>query len=541
MTELVRIAAERCATARCAVDTLGAVADEYGFMAMKNEITPGTEKDGKSAFDDAGEALIFADTTGEVWVFHITGGWPGVSKATWAAQKVPKGHVTVLANTFTIGELPETPNEEYRFNAKIRETAIAANIWDGTGSLHFSNVFGMDIVTFQRKLDELPIPLYTSLRTWRVFDLIAPSLKLQVHVANTDLPFSVKPDHPVSHREVMRILGDYYGDSEFDLREGILAGPFGAPYRHEGGNAKPFAQTPRAISIPRTSYSIVGQSFPVGKPSIAWYAIDQPMTSVFIPLLSTVTSTAGLASSYTAGNLWEFDRNSAFWAFDFVSNWMNMNWRNMSSEEVFPLQKRIQDEIDFNLTKVGSDGASWQRNLQENVVQRWWQLADRCVVKYNDGYYTRVGQDVFGAPVTNPVIGKSYGLPDWFDAMVGQSAEVHPVWVQPWRENNDACNSAEWGQNLVASARDQNSLPKHMFSSNHKYAVPSGYDFTTRDWVYGTPNATANINPEEWTMSIWLFSTIVSLTSGIGIGLILARAPFYKKTSTSDVNTPLLA
>lgn len=527
MTELVRIAAERCATSRCAVDTLGALADEYGFMAMKNEITPGTEKDGLPAFDDAGEALIFADTSGEVWVFHITGGWPGVSKATWAAQRVPKGHVTVLANSFTIGVLPIEPNEEFRFNSKIRETAIAAKIWNESidGPLHFTKVFGMDIVTFQRKPDELPIPLYTSLRTWRVYDLIAPSLRLEVSVTNTDYPFSIKPDSQISHREVMKILGDYYADSEFDLREGIMAGPFGTPYRLEGGNAKPFAQTPRAISIPRTSYSVLGQSRPVGVPSVAWYAIDQPMTSVYIPLLSTVSSVEGLADSYQFGNLWEFDRKSAFWAFDFVSNWMNMNWRNMSSEEVFPLQTKLQNEIDFSLAQPHKDEAEWQKKIQEDVVNEWWRMADRCIVKYNDGYYTRVGQDVFGTPVEKIVIGKSYGLPDWFDKMIGQSADVHPVWVQPW---NGEENLNNYG------IRDTNSLPTHIFNKEYTHIVPNHYDYTDRSWSHIKQlAATTPQTDNSWT------AIIMSICFGIAIGMFLSKMIITKKVN--DKYSPLLA
>jgi dipeptidase len=519
MTELVRIAAERCSTALCAVETIGSLSEQYGFMAMKNEITPGSEASGLPAYDDAGEAMLFADTTGEAWVFHITGGFPGVANSTWAAQRVPKGHVVVLANTFIIKELPSEPNDEFKFNRNIRDTARAAKIWSGSDSdpFNFSKIFGMDTVTFQRKPDELPIPLYTALRTWRVFDLIAPSLGLRVDVDNMAYPFSVRPDKKVSHRDLMRIFGDFYGDSEFDMREGIMAGPFGTPYRLEGGNAKSFSQNPRGISIPRTSYSVIGQSKLSG-PSVAWFAIDQPMTSVYIPLLSSVHSVSGLDSAYQVGSLWEFDRKSAFWAFDFVSNWMNLNWRNMSAEEVFPLQQKLQNWIDHDMDNQNLT-PEWQKNVQSSVVSQWWNLADRLIVKYNDGYYTKVGK-----AVAEPIIGRSYGYPDWFQMMIGQTADVHPVWVEGWSGHVKP----------LPQFRDVNSVPADLYGNGYTHPVPSKFDYVEKHWVM-TPAAVVR---EENGSIFW--SIAITAILSVFIGFMAGRVLTGKRPNSS-IQQPLLA
>jgi dipeptidase len=520
ITELLRIAAERCATARCAVDTIGALSEEYGFMAMKNEITPGTEADGLPAYDDAGEAALFADETGEAWVFHITGGFEGVSKSTWAAQRVPKGHVAVLSNSFTIGELPSEPNDDYRFNRNIRDTARAAGIWKGSDHdpIHFARTFGMDTVTFQRAPNQMPIPMYTSLRTWRVYDLVAPSLELPVNVDSGFYPFSVKPDRPVSHRDLFKIFGDYYQGSEFDMTEGILAGPFGTPYRFEGGNAKGFAQSPRAISIPRTSYSIVGQSKKGGE-SVAWFAVDQPMTSVFVPLLSKVRSERGIDESYQRGNLLEFDRKSAFWAFDFVSNWMTMNWRNSSLEEVFPMQQRMQDQLDLSVETVFKNPSlteeeieKWQKEEQENVVDVWWKLADSLIVKYNDGYLTKVGLPV-------PIVGKSYGIPDWYSRMIGQTADIHPVWVKPMRDDYEN-----------GPIVDKNSLPAHYNQADYEHEVPSKFDFANKKWLMQSEvRATEAVAASNFSPVYMLLSAVV----GVCIGFVAARR--QSRTAKKDL------
>lgn len=66
------------------------------------------------------------------------------------------------------------------------------------------------------------------------------------------------------------LSGDYYAGTEFDLSQGMLAGPWGTPYRLEGGKAF-FGQIPRGISIPRTSYSFLGQPKANVKDSVGWY------------------------------------------------------------------------------------------------------------------------------------------------------------------------------------------------------------------------------------------------------------------------------
>ena len=49
---------------------------------------------------------------------------------------------------------------------------------------HFTNIYGL-LTTFEA---------YSSRRSWRVFDIAAPSLKLYPFSTVDDLPFSVKVD-----------------------------------------------------------------------------------------------------------------------------------------------------------------------------------------------------------------------------------------------------------------------------------------------------------------------------------------------------------
>lgn len=411
---LMQLALERCATARCAVELMGKLSEEFGFVPTPGEPTTG-QVYGRTSWDDAGEAYTVADKFGEAWVFHVVGGVKGVTNSVWAAQKVPKGHIAVIANEFIIGDLPEEPTNDVLFNKNIRQAALAAKLWDGKSALHFSKTFSPDPVAFESPVGERPIPLYGALRRWGLYNLAAPSLKLPFHQNNQDYPIFVEVEKKLSHRDVMGYFGYQYQGTEFDMTQGVLAGPFGTPFRLEGGPTS--GQVPRGIAIQRCVYSIVIQTGPAKQ--IGWYAIDTPTTSVYVPLYA---QSRVVTPSYASGHHGEFSRESAWWVFNFVNSFMQLNYRDMSQQDVYPAIESMQNDIDEKCRKVEQTSGSvdeLQASVQEYVVARWWKLADHLVMKYNDGR------------VNVPTVGKAVGYPQWWADMIGFSNDVHPTWVQP--------------------------------------------------------------------------------------------------------------
>ena len=71
METLTEIALERCDTARCAINTMGDLALQYGFYGG------GWDGDVEGGQDEAGEALTVSDAT-ETWMFHLLADDTGV-------------------------------------------------------------------------------------------------------------------------------------------------------------------------------------------------------------------------------------------------------------------------------------------------------------------------------------------------------------------------------------------------------------------------------------------------------------------------------
>ncbi|RHY81953.1 hypothetical protein DYB35_013627, partial [Aphanomyces astaci] len=118
INELSRIALERCDTSVCAVKTMGALAEEYGFYGeySRDQTKPG--------YGGSSEALIIADKFQHVWIFHILTGAHNVG-AIWAAQRLGDDQFTIVPNTFVIRTLNLTDSTNYLASPNVSAHAYA--------------------------------------------------------------------------------------------------------------------------------------------------------------------------------------------------------------------------------------------------------------------------------------------------------------------------------------------------------------------------------------------------------------------------------
>ncbi|ETO70432.1 hypothetical protein F444_13097 [Phytophthora nicotianae P1976] len=398
IAELTKVALERCATARCAVDTMGTLAEKYGFYSEDSGDMA------KPDYGDSAEALVVGDKLGEVWVFHVMTGKDNAG-AIWAAQRVPDGHVTVVANGFTIREIDLSQPDWFMASANVHSLAEEMGWWDPKGDKPF------DFTAAYGFADKDAIgPLYTGRRVWRVFDVLAPSLQLDARLGSfsqyATYPFSIMPDRQVETFQIMDLLRDHYEGTRYDMTKGLAAGPFGAPVRWSGSAGGVIGGWERPISMYRTLFAFVLQSRshkgPDAVGGVAWYAQDAPHGSVFVPFSCAQES---VPESYLLGRQSKFHSQSAWWAFNFVNNWSLLRYNAMSvdirskigelQKAAFSLRKKMENEAhearhsdDVTESQLVARVQGQSNEFAEKVVSQWWQLAWTLIAKYSDGYMT---------------------------------------------------------------------------------------------------------------------------------------------------------
>lgn len=391
---LSKVALERCTTARDAVQLMGDLAVKYGYYGW-------------------GETLTVTDPN-EAWVFEVCAS-PDKKSALWAAKKVPDGEVFVEANIFRIRELdPENP--DIMFSPNLIEVATEAGWYDpSTGPIDWMATVSTG---------EYSQPYYSLRRIWRVLDRVAPSKEFSPWVEDgftTDYPFSVVPDEKLSVADVISLFRDFYEGTEFDLTEGLAAGPFGNPNRYSGSSKLIKGSWERAISIFRCDYVFVTQvrnwlPDPIG--GVVWFGAAAPHESILVPLYCGIND---VPYAFDHGNLHEFDADVAGWAMNFMGNWAELKFSYMYPEiqalqqeiegKLFAVQPAIEAaaaqlyEVDPELCKEFL--TDYVANVTNRVMEDVWDFNRYLITKYRDGY------------INVPNVGSSAGYPDWWLDAVG--------------------------------------------------------------------------------------------------------------------------
>ncbi|MBN1779838.1 C69 family dipeptidase [bacterium] len=311
---LVQLMLERCITARAAIRLADSLTALYGWI-------------------DEGECLTIADKN-EVWHFEIVGPGKGRVGAIWAARRVPDNHISVNANASRIRTVNPDEPDRFMASANLTRTALDSGWWNPElGEFEFCYAYDPE----GRK------SLAARRREWRVFDLAAPSLKLNPESEN--YPFSVKPDSLVTVKKLVSIFQDYYEHTPYNFIKDItvandsgrvvispLANPF-MPYDmnrifHINGGWGWRGE--RTIARWYTMYATITQSrawLPDEVGGLVWLAFDNVASSVYVPLYCSITDVP--VSFKTPGRTEGFSRDSAWWAFNRLGTLAAQRWGDM--------------------------------------------------------------------------------------------------------------------------------------------------------------------------------------------------------------------
>lgn len=379
---LMLITLQRARTAREALRIMTELVERYGYCGE-------------------GESISIADLE-EAWLLEIAGTGKGGKGAVWVAVRVPDDMVGATANMARIHGFPLDDPENCIYSRNVIDFAVAKGYYKPDSGKPFSFSVAYNPPTEEQIR-------YSDRRVWSIFRRLAPSQNLSPEYSNgrgkgQPYPLFIVPDGQVGVREVIAMHRDHYEGTPFDMTRDLVAGPFGSPDRWRPMKWESQGQKylwERPIATQQAGFVFVSEArtqLPREIGGIVWFGIDNPFTNFFIPLYTGINE---LPPSYIRGQINRYSRDSAWWTVNFVANFANLRYSYMI-QEIQALQKEIEDmafdsreaietaALQLMKTKSASFAAAFLTRYcvdsAEMNVERWRQLGDRLITRYNDGY-----------------------------------------------------------------------------------------------------------------------------------------------------------
>ncbi len=378
---LMRLALERASSAREAIRIIVDLATKYGYSGL-------------------GETFSIADKK-EVWILEFIGRGPEEKGIVWVARRVPEGHLSVHANQARIREINFKDRKNFMFSPDVVDFAVKKGYYDPHSGRPFSFADAYDPADAEKLR-------YCARRVWRILSRVAPSLHLSPDYSSgvkgaKPYPFSVKPDRKLSVRDLIFLLRDHYEGTPFYQGNDITAGPFHNPYRWRPVTWKLDGKTygwERTISTQQTAFSFVSQARdylpdPIG--GVYWYSPDDTYTNCYVPFYD---SALRIPERYTVGDIRKFSWKSAWWIFNLVANYAYGRYSD-AVRDIRKVQKELEDkffslqpaveraalEIYRKSPRLAVEFLTEYSVVEGNaVLDRWVELWEYLVSKYNDGY-----------------------------------------------------------------------------------------------------------------------------------------------------------
>lgn len=379
--DLMRFALQRAKTAREAIKVITSLVDQYGYAST-------------------GESFSIGDKN-EAWVLEMIGKGPGKKGANWVAVKIPDGYVSCHANKARIGTFPLNDPENCIYSKDLIDFAVQQKLYDPKSGkpFRFNETFCPATPKNQR---------YSDGRVWSLLRRVAPSLKLSpAYFRGEDnaeeYPLYVKPDEKLNLQDVFNLMRDHFEGTEFDMTQGIDAGPFNSPNRWrpmEWSSGGKKYNWERPISTQQTGFSFVSESraeLPDAIGGVLWYGVDDTYFTCYVPFYCSINSAP---KAYTTGQISKFSWDSAWWVFNFVANYSNLKYSYMKSD-IQAVQKDIEstfialqpaiEQTALALEKTNKDLlvrflSDYSLGKADYTVARWKELGEYLIQKYNDGY-----------------------------------------------------------------------------------------------------------------------------------------------------------
>ena len=389
---LMDLALQRSASAREAIEVMHNLVQEYGYNAT-------------------GESFAVCDKN-EAWIMELIGKGPGRKGAVWVAMRVPDDCISAYANASRIRQFPQAKKADRKkgFCIVEGECMYAADVISFAREMGWYDGPDKDF-SFREAYGPLDFSAirYCEARVWSFFrhhydkdemDSYLPFLNGRTEVID-HLPLWIKPDKPLSVRDLMNDMRDHYEGTPLDMTADVSAGPWASPYRNQPINYEASDGTQmfreRPIGCQQSGMTMVCQmrSFlPDEVGGVTYFNQDDATMVAYVPVYCSINR---IPEPFRRENndIREFSTKSAFWMNNFVANMVYPRWSAMIgdlreaqteledyyAEDQKEVEKHVeglthQERVDYLTAKTEAYAAK--------MMDRWDRLAKLLIVKHND-------------------------------------------------------------------------------------------------------------------------------------------------------------
>ena len=411
---LMRLALQRSATAREAIRCMAELMEQYGY-------------------NSTGESITICDPN-EAWIMEVVGKGPGRNGAVWVALRIPDDCICAHANLSRIRQFPQEPVGGKNFSPKKSPKAINSKHLQYINLPEVECVYAADVISFAREKgfysgkDEdfsfrdayCPIDFenvrYADARVWSFFRHHRTDMDQYLPYINGEfdqcdhLPLWVKPDQPLSLRDLQRDMRDHFEGTPLDMTADMTAGPWGMPIRPLPMHFKASDSTDyfreRPIATQQSGFTMTCQmrswlSDDVG--GVTWFNCDDADMVAYVPLYCCITQVPDCFRPENNPRT-EFSFESAFWMNNWVANMVYPRY-SMMIGDLRAAQNELEDHYFADQEEVlaavekmmPADRREYLNGKSiayaERMMTRWDELAKFLIVRYNDQIQRRVDEN----------------------------------------------------------------------------------------------------------------------------------------------------
>jgi dipeptidase len=355
---------------------------------------------------------------------ELIGKGPGRKGAVWVAMRVPDDCISAYANASRIRQFPQARKVDKKqgFCIVEGECMYAADVISFAREMGWYEGPDKDF-SFREAYGPLDFSAirYCEARVWSFFrhhydtdvmDSYLPFINGHTEICD-QLPLWIKPDKPLSVRDLMSDMRDHYEGTALDMTADVSAGPWASPYRNQPVNFKSSDGTDmfreRPIGCQQSGMTMVCQmrSFlPDEVGGVTYFNMDDATMVAYVPVYCSINR---VPEPFRRENndIREFSTESAFWMNNFVANMVYPRWSAMIgdlrdaqaeledyyAEDQKEVEQRVagmthQERVDFLTRKTES--------YADRMMKRWDKLAKFLIVKHNDQIMRPSENGVFG-------------------------------------------------------------------------------------------------------------------------------------------------